>query len=77
MTRSITHRGQKLCVVTPLLVTKSVLNPSSKQDLFSKSDSGAFEVLKDKFMPYVKLGAVLGTDNSYKIGGEISGCIEN
>ena len=52
----------KICAVcSPLLVSKSVLDSSSKQGLFSKEVWGKFDILKGKFLPYVKLGAVLGS----------------
>ncbi len=54
-------------MLTPRPVLNSVLNPSRKQGLFSKEVLGFFDLLKGKFLPYVKLGAVLGTEYKYKV----------
>ena len=75
MTQRLSIAVKTRCLCTPLLVLNFVLNPSRKQGLFSKEVLGFFDLLKAKFLPYVKLGAALGTKPKYKICGEISGCI--
>ena len=55
-------KSKACCMYTPLCVSNRFESGSSKQGLLSKKVVGFFGFLKGKFLPYVKLGAVLGTE---------------
>ncbi len=56
------EQSKACCMYTPLCVSNRFESGSSKQGLISKKVAGFFDLLKAKFLPYVKLGAVLGTE---------------
>ncbi len=53
--------GKTVCLFTPFDHTKLTFESSRKQCLISKVILGFWIYLKAKLLPYVKLGAVLGS----------------